>query len=242
MDVHYNVTLIGGSYVTRKSAFSFALLPPQNRPWEEPVQRQDVVSAAHAHHVMIAECALLKCLSAGCMKQAALVLSAPAFWETVAPPHRLHVEDTALAYCSRGGQCELTARDASAGYSKLRGLDILGVEETRWLRRLLDPTFAGFTVLVRLGQGAGERLHYGTVLREHPGGTQAAAILDVDVDGVAHTLPSSAVTRASCCGCGRGGEGASPLAVCSGCLRCEYCDRACQARHWKSGHKEQCRQ
>ena len=34
----------------------------------------------------------------------------------------------------------------------------------------------------------------------------------------------------------------TPLDQCGGCKRCYYCSKACQAAHWKAGHKAECKE
>jgi hypothetical protein len=57
--------------------------------------------------------------------------------------------------------------------------------------------------------------------------------------------PSAGPVRASpgaCaqCGAAAGGGSAVRLSACARCKKVRYCGRACQAAHWKAGHKKTC--
>jgi hypothetical protein len=42
------------------------------------------------------------------------------------------------------------------------------------------------------------------------------------------------------CGAAAGGGSAVRLSTCARCKKIRYCGRACQAAHWKAGHKKTC--
>ena len=51
----------------------------------------------------------------------------------------------------------------------------------------------------------------------------------------------SAAAHASCCAyCGDSPEAGERLKVCSKCHNMRYCNKQCQLRHWRNGHREHC--
>ncbi len=66
------------------------------------------------------------------------------------------------------------------------------------------------------------------------------------VEEVRHEAEAAARERAAASGgapaalCAWCGAGSSSLLKCGGCGTARYCDKPCQVKHWKAGHKEAC--
>ena len=59
-------------------------------------------------------------------------------------------------------------------------------------------------------------------------------------------LLSTQLRAEYCTHCGKAGSvqksaGARYLSKCAGCSRTRYCNKACQAAHWKAGHSVMCK-
>lgn len=77
---------------------------------------------------------------------------------------------------------------------------------------------------------------------------RAQKIVDTLTSGVLGETPdSNGATRSNmdsthmCACCGRGREGGLKLKPCSQCKVAVYCGEECQRKHWKDGHKSNCR-
>ena len=71
-------------------------------------------------------------------------------------------------------------------------------------------------------------------LQEHEDAIENLKILD-EQEG--KTTP----TLACCAACGRPTSTRRPLRSCPQCLVAQYCSRECQVKHWKDGHKRECK-
>ena len=80
------------------------------------------------------------------------------------------------------------------------------------------------------------------MLPKHGGGGARASMNDLRAAEDEHATLKRKMARekAKIHGCTYCGARDRDLQVCKGCHAASYCDRTCQRRHWKQGHKREC--
>ena len=67
-----------------------------------------------------------------------------------------------------------------------------------------------------------------------------AAMYELGLTGGAHSTSTSEYICANP-SCTKAHSSETPLSRCTRCLSVRYCGKACQTKHWKSGHKKDCK-